>query len=104
MSRRSGGYRGEQGEDPLVDGRARAARVDRLDADVIRAGIPEELEPFADDAFVAPGDVGIDETVGPAAGEVVVREPHAPPVVRIVLELDIGRQCRARGGAGLGWI
>src|SRR5213078_5232236 len=93
--RRSGRCGGEQIENPLVDGGARAARVDRLDADVVGAGIPEELEALADGAFISPGDVGIDEAVGPAAGEVVVPEPEATPVVGIVLELDIGRERRA---------
>ena len=71
---------------------------------VIRPGIPEERLAFADGAFVAPGDVGIDEAVGPAAGEVVVREPEAAPVVGVVLELDIGRERGACGGARLGRI
>src|SRR6185503_15917748 len=101
---RSGRCRGKQIEDPLVDGRARAARVDRLNADVIRARIPEKLEALADGAFVSPGDVGIDESVGPAAGKVVVRESEATPVVGIVLELNVEREGRASGRSRLGWI
>src|SRR5262245_58949760 len=73
------GRRGEQVENPLVDRRARAAWVNRLDADVVRACVPEQLDALADGAFIAPGDVGIDEAIGSAARQVVVGEAEAAP-------------------------
>ena len=83
-----------------IDG-ARAAGVDRLDADVVRARVPVELQALADGALVAPGEVCIHEPVRPAASQVSLREPEAAPVVGVVLERDVGRERRPRCGARL---
>src|SRR5262245_8422171 len=85
---------GEQLKNPFVQGGARPARMDRLDANVICARIPEKLDPRPDCTLVSPGDVGIHEAVGSAAGKVLVGKAKSAPVAGVVFELDIvGQSC-----------
>ena len=51
---------------------ARALRADRLDADMVGAGVPMLLDAGADRGLVAPGDDRVDKPVGAPAGEVIV--------------------------------
>src|SRR5215471_21627848 len=84
------GRRGKQLKNPLVDRRPRAAWMDRLEANVIRASVPEQLNALADGALIAPGHVGIDEAIGPAARSVILSEAQSAPVVGVIRELDVG--------------
>ena len=50
--------------------------------------------------LAAPGDIGVDETVGAAARHLVVAESQAPPVIDVIVELQIRRQRLAGRRAG----
>ena len=72
--------RRQQVQDSLVDHLARALETDRLDADMVGAGVPVLLDPGADRAFIAPRHHGIEKALRAAAGEVIAK-PLAPPAV-----------------------
>src|SRR5271170_4179367 len=90
--------RSEQVEDRFID-LARALRADRLDADMVGAGIPVLLDAGADRGLVAPGDDRVDKAIGPAAGEVGVAIALGSPGIDVVFELQIVRQRLARSAA-----
>src|SRR5438093_8517604 len=79
--------RGQQLERPIGDELAGSIRADRLDADMVGAGIPMLLDTSADGTLVTPRHQGIDKPIGTPAGEIGVAEALATPVVDIVFEL-----------------
>ena len=85
---------------PLGEGVTHPIGGEHLDADVVGSGVAVGLDALADRGIVAPGDEGVDETVAAAVGEIVVGEPDALPVVRVVGEAEVRRQVQTRNGAG----
>src|SRR5271163_1840887 len=90
--------RSEQVEDRFID-LTRALRADRLDADMVGAGVPVLLDAGADCGLVAPGDDRVDKSVGPAAGKVGLAKALTPPGIDVILELQVVRQRLARRAA-----
>src|SRR5580700_3193221 len=88
----------EQFENALVDA-ARAVGRDRLDADMVGAGVPMLLDTGADRRLVAPREHRVDETAGAAACEIAVAKAHAPPVVDVIVEPQVMRDRLSRTGA-----
>src|SRR6266436_8151961 len=86
-------------EGPIGDVFAGCIRADRLDTDVVGAGIPMLLDAGADGALVAPRHQGIDKPVGTTAGEIGVAEALPAPVVDVVFELHLARKRLASGAA-----
>src|SRR6476646_8329210 len=84
-------------QEPLI-GTARTVGTDRLDADMVGAGIPVLLDPPTYRRLVTPGDIGVDKPIGAAIGK-LVGEADAAPIVGVIVELHIGRQRLAGGGA-----
>src|SRR6266446_1921885 len=78
-------------ERPIGDEFAGSVRADRLDTDMVGAGVPMLLDAGADRALVAPRHQGIDKMVGTTAGEIGVAEALPAPVVDVVLKLHIAR-------------
>src|SRR5271169_356207 len=90
--------RSEKVEDRFID-LARALRADRLDADMVGAGVPMLLDAGADRGLVPPGDDRVNKAVGAAAGKVGLAKALAAPRIDVVLELQVVRQRLARGTA-----
>src|SRR5262249_37519684 len=67
---------------------------------MVRARIPVLLDALADRPFVAPSDIGVDQTVRAAIREIVA-ETEPPPIIGVIVELHVGRQCLTCGGPGL---
>src|SRR5258707_15837025 len=76
----------------LLVGLARAVRANRLDADMVGAGVPMLLYPLSDGVFVAPCNIFVDEPIGAATGEIGIAEAEPPPVVGIVFKRDVMHQ------------
>src|SRR5437588_10509957 len=83
---------------------ARAVGADRLDADMIGAGVPMFLDALADRRLVAPGDIGVDEAVRAAAAEIVIAKAESPPIVDVIIEPHIGGERLAGSGTRLAGI
>src|SRR5690242_16760927 len=94
--------RREHRQESLI-GTARAVGTDRLNADMVGAGIPVLLDPPTDRRLVTPRDIGIDKPIGTAIGK-LVGEADPAPIVRVIVELHIGRQRLAGGGARFRWV
>src|SRR5580693_9934046 len=77
--------------------RRTALGTDRLDADMVGAGVPVLLDPGADRALIAPRDHRVQKALRAAPREIVITEALAPPAVDVVLELHIARKRLARG-------
>src|SRR5947209_8634692 len=97
---RAGGPAGREHRQELLVRAARAVGTDRLDADMVGAGIPVLLDTATDCRLVTPCDIGIDKPIGAAIGK-LVGEADPTPIVGVVVELHIGRQRLAGGGARL---
>src|SRR3954469_4903317 len=63
-----------------------AVGVDRLDADMVGAGVPVLLDALADRLLGAPGDIGVDEAVGAAARQIVAAKAEPRPVIDVIVE------------------
>src|SRR5215470_3424140 len=83
-------------ENPCLEKLPRARHADRLDADMVGAGIPMLLDAGADRTLIPPSDNRIEKTIRSATGEIVIAEPLVPPTVDIVLKLHIARKRLAR--------
>ena len=94
----------QQFENSGVDGLPRALGTDRLDADMVGAGVPVLLNPSADRALVAPCNHRIKKAFRAARGEVVIAEALAPPAVDVILKLHIARKRLTRGTARRGRV
>src|SRR5437667_12638300 len=94
----AGGPAGRERRQELLVRAARAVGTDRLDADMVGAGIPVLLDTAADCRLVTPGDIGIDKSIVAAIGKIVV-EVDPMRNVGVISELPIGCQRLAVGGA-----
>src|SRR5215472_10184915 len=84
--------RRQEFEQPLVAGLPRTLRGDRLDADMVGAGVPMLPDAFADRGLAAPCDHRVEKPARPAAGQLVVAKSLAAPGIDVILELQIARQ------------
>src|SRR5580692_6433867 len=75
----------------------RAVGADRLDADMVGAGVPMFLDALTDRRLVAPGDIGVDEAVRATAAEIVIANAETAPVVAVIVEPHV-RGGRLAGG------
>src|SRR5215469_3816270 len=89
----------QQLENTVIDDQLRTLRSDRLDADMVGAGVPVLLNPCADRAFVAPCDHRIQKSLRATSGQVLIPEALSPPAVDVVFQLHIARQRLACGAA-----
>src|SRR5260370_23799539 len=89
---------GSQQRQHLVVGSARTVGADRLDADMVGAGVPMLLDALADRRLIAPGDIGVDKAVGAAAGEIIVAKAEPAPVVDVIVEPQVvGKRLAGEG-------
>src|SRR5437667_10536508 len=101
--RLAAGARRQQRQHLLV-GSPRAVGADRLDANMVGAGVPMFLDALADRRLAAPGDIGIDEAVRAAAAEIVIAKAETPPIVDVIIEPHIGGERLAGSGTRLAGI
>src|SRR5271165_4939529 len=95
----SGPRRRQKVEHAFVGRFSRALGADRLDADMVGAGVPVLLDASADRAFVAPRHHGVEKAIRAAASEIGIAEALATPTADIIVELQISGECLARGAA-----
>src|SRR5207249_2949142 len=100
MRQRLAASRCQHGQE-VFSGPARAVGIDRLDADMIGAGVPMLLNPLADRRLASPGDIGVDETLRPAAGKILIGKAEPPPIVDVIVEPHVRAERLAGGGPRL---
>src|ERR1700737_916912 len=79
----------QQRERPIGDEFAGSIRADRLDTDVVGAGVPMLLDAGPDRALAAPSPPALNKPVGTPAREIGVAKALPAPVVDVVFELHI---------------
>src|SRR5437868_9826374 len=87
----------EQFENSIVDDLPRTLLANRLNADVVGAGVPVLLDPRADRVLVAPRDHCVEKALRTSSREIVIAEAFAPPAVHVILELHVARKRLPRG-------
>src|SRR3984893_4950940 len=80
----------------------RAVGADRLDADMVGAGVPMFLDALTDRRLVAPGDIGVDEAIRAAAAEIVIAKAESAPIVDVIVEPHVRSERLAGGRTRLG--
>src|SRR5438128_8687461 len=83
-----------------IERRFALIRMQRLNADVIRARLPVLADAPDERIFIAPRDQRADESIRPIVGELAVVEARAPPTVHVVAQAEIWAQTGARDLAG----
>src|SRR5437879_12443425 len=83
-----------------IERRFARIRIQRLNADVIRARLPVLADAPDERIFIAPRDQCVDESIRPIVGEIAVVETRAPPTVHVVGQAEIRAQIGARDLAG----
>src|SRR5690242_6071122 len=92
----------QQVQNPLVNGLPRTFWTDRLDADMVGAGVPVFLDAGPDRTFITPGDQRVEKAIRTAAGKICFAEVLAPPAVDVIVELEIAGERLARRLVRLG--